>query len=900
MARYPTRRFTRLEAWQGQTLSAADFREQLANADALRAAHNQALHESFGVSFGLAVTLDGDAAKVACGLAYDCRGRELVLQQDRSIKLPRAPAGEASLLVLGRRRAESGPVEEGTELRWVPAARYRAKLGVPLARYTVSHDRLDEPTLDAFRVLGVRALARLPMGTGSLEGVRISWEPIADETGLQVRVDTTTAGFVSDCVVYFASLLWEKPNERFAPPFASVILPSARAFTLRLLFPPAGAESFAPLTGAGLVSEAHFRNGSVEFDPLVQFGEEEFTSGDVVARLDPRSDRAWPLKSSAGGVLTLEVDDENDEDPPSFAEGDLLVAANVPRSVTVQRVFLAFRVDVRSEINLNAIRPGSVVARQDAYGAGSAARVVARRKSRLWLDTELSGTKLALVGEPYPIESIEDGVITIDGYTPPPNAGVLRLGAPGEAPAVVAIVAPDPEPSDGSFKLDRAIELREGDLLQFADFDEAFTVAPVEGASVFDTYEVDKPGLLTEGDVVRRGDDSYAIVVGIDNIGTDSPRVTLSPGVGALVGDVLEIGDITARSTLLYFTEADGPRTVAAVGEPGRFQRDDVVVRVGARASVSSPGVEAEVTVVDQIGLGPMNDPVIYLNPAFADASSGDVLAVVRFARRSRVVEASSPRRVRVEQPNNFAAGDTVAQVVTAGATVLSVVERIEDSTLVLRTPMPGLTTSDTLAVVALRNVSAVTDGGESPSVDPAENFRSGDLVGRFTHWSDASRPALLDDDEVEPWLDGLLVRDAVGFAALSDTQRTLRFVEDADLTSDETLNLAGPHVTTGVEATRRWRVDQLVGQRATFTFTAGTGQFRVRPEQLRAMNVGPEGLSARFATYALERGLRIAWFGVQLPGPAITSCPLHAPEPCGCCSEEPPPSPTEGSGCCQ
>ncbi|WP_437569825.1 hypothetical protein [Sorangium sp. So ce542] len=794
----------------------------------------------------------------------------------------------------------------------MPAARYRAKLGVPLARYDVPDDSLAAPTLEAFRVLGVRALARLPMGTGSLEGVRISWEPIADETGLQVRVDTTTAGFVSDCVVYFASLLWEKPNERFAPPFASVILPSARAFTLRLLFPRVGAESFAPLTGAGLVSEAHFRSSSVELDPLVQFGDEEFTSGDVVARLDPRSDRAWPLKSRNRRVLTLEVDDENDDNRPSFAEGDLLVAANLPRSVTVQRVFLAFRVDVRSEIDLDDIKPGSIVARQGDYGAGSAARVVARRKSRLWLDAELSGTKLALASKPHQIESIRDGVITIDGYTPSPNAGVLRVGAPGEAPAVVATVAPDPEPSEGSFKLDRALELSGDDLLQFVDFDEAFTVEPVERAGVPESYAVDKLGLLTEGDVVRSPDGRYAIVVGIDNIGTDSPRVTVSPGLGASVENVLEIGDITARSTLLYLADVDGPRAVAAVGDPGRFHRDDVVVRVGARASVSSPGVEAEVSVVEQTVAGPLNTTMIFLSPAFTEASPGDVLAVVRFARRSRVTgvqasaeptspsEPSSTRRVEVEQPNNFAAGDTVAPVGRSGATVLSVVERIEDSTLVLRTPMPGLTTSDTLAVVALRNVSVVTVGGESPSVDPAENFRPGDLVGRFTHWSDASQPATLDDDEVDPWLDGLLVSDAVGFAALSDTQRKLRFVEDADLTRYEILNLAGPHVTTGVEATRRGYVNELDGQRATFTFFAGTGQFMVRPEQLRAMNVDSEGLSARFATYALERGLRIAWFGVQLPGPAITTCPLHAPEPCGCCSEEPPPSPAEGSGCCQ
>ncbi|XXT18834.1 hypothetical protein WME94_52265 [Sorangium sp. So ce429] len=903
MARYPTRRFTRLEAWQGQMLSAADFREQLANADALRAAHNQTLHESFGVSFGLTVTVSGDSADVACGLAYDCRGRELVLQQPRSIDLPRAPAGDAALLVLGRRRAESGPVEAGAELRWVPAARYRAKLGVPLARYTVPLAPLDTQTLDAFRVLEVRALARLPMGTGSLEGVRISWEPIADETGLQVRVDTTTAGFVSDCVVYFASLLWGKPNERFAPPFASVILPSARAFTLRLLFPRIGAESFAPTKGAGLVSEAVYEGRKLLFDPLVQFEEVElFKAGDVVARLAPCSDLAWPLESSEDGVLTLTgVDSET-----SFAEGDLLVAANLPRSVRAERVVDAFRFDVvDTELKLDDIKPGSIVAREGNLGEGSAARVAARRGSRLWLHTQLGDvaeeTRLAMVGGPYEIKSIQDGVITvitIDDYTPPLKAGVLRSGAPDAAPALVATVASH---SGSGFKLEPALELEAGDWLSFANFDEPFTVTPVEAGEP-DSYEVDQPNLLAEGDVVRGPSESHAIVAGIDG-----NRVTLSPGLGSLGGDVddvLEIGDITARSTLHFLVPGDGSRTFAYVEQPGLFHPGDVVVRVDALASVSLPGADVEIGFVQEVTEFLPGFPLITLAPGFTDASRGDVLAVVRFARRSLVrgVNADSPQRVHVEQPDNFAAGDTVAPVGKAVPAVLSVVERIDIDafTLVLRTPVPGLTAGDTLAVVALRNVSAVTEGGQSPRVEPAENFRPGDLVGRFTHWSDASRPASFNYGIVSSWLDGLLVRDAVGFAALSHSQSQLRFTEDADLTEGLVLNLAGPHVTTGAEVTRSGRVAQLDGQRATFTLGAGAGEFVVRPEQLRATNVRPERLAQRFAAYALERGLRVAWFGIQLPGPAITTCPLHAPEPCGCCSEEPPPPTAEGSGCCR
>ena len=83
----------RFRYWQGQKLLARDFRDQLAREAQLRWWHNRALHKAFGVSFGFQVTrvienATFTAVRVTCGVAYDCFGRELILQDTRAISLP--------------------------------------------------------------------------------------------------------------------------------------------------------------------------------------------------------------------------------------------------------------------------------------------------------------------------------------------------------------------------------------------------------------------------------------------------------------------------------------------------------------------------------------------------------------------------------------------------------------------------------------------------------------------------------------------------------------------------------------------------------------------------------------------------------------------------------------------
>ena len=85
--------FDRLRFWQGQRLKAGDFRDQVMLEAQLRWWHNRAIHNTFGVRYGFQTKLVlrddvPEAVEVGCGLAYDCFGRELILQTVREIPLP--------------------------------------------------------------------------------------------------------------------------------------------------------------------------------------------------------------------------------------------------------------------------------------------------------------------------------------------------------------------------------------------------------------------------------------------------------------------------------------------------------------------------------------------------------------------------------------------------------------------------------------------------------------------------------------------------------------------------------------------------------------------------------------------------------------------------------------------
>src|SRR5829696_1733644 len=89
----------RLRFQQGQQLSSRDFRDQIGIEAQLRWWHNRSLHNAYGIASGFEVEQQDDSLLVHEGLAYDCRGRELILQQPRAIALPATlPAGAEKMV----------------------------------------------------------------------------------------------------------------------------------------------------------------------------------------------------------------------------------------------------------------------------------------------------------------------------------------------------------------------------------------------------------------------------------------------------------------------------------------------------------------------------------------------------------------------------------------------------------------------------------------------------------------------------------------------------------------------------------------------------------------------------------------------------------------------------------
>jgi hypothetical protein len=142
----------RFRFWQGQKLRSADFRAQLSAEAELRWWHNRALHSSFGVRSGFTVidstiARAGDPEKIhiGCGVAYDCYGRELLLQSETEIALPQIGTQivrKATLVARYKQTARqcSEPVTgcgcslEAADFVWITASRIDPSDGVPIAR----------------------------------------------------------------------------------------------------------------------------------------------------------------------------------------------------------------------------------------------------------------------------------------------------------------------------------------------------------------------------------------------------------------------------------------------------------------------------------------------------------------------------------------------------------------------------------------------------------------------------------------------------------------------------------------------------------------------------------------------------------------------------------------------
>ncbi len=223
-----SRELQRLRYWQGQSIRSVDFRDQRRFERQLRAWHNRALHNVYGVAKeilqGLSTKSIGDYVVVDSGLAYDCFGGELLLCDERSI--PFGIQQEPMFLVVRRKEScgcepaaptagicfgvNQSLIATNTELIWLPVKGFSFGDGVPIARTKLTGK---VASIDMnFVSPSVRPLARPRISTGTTIPGATTWE-IWDLKSfgnqllfsIQVKIDTSSAGFTM-VPQYFAAL----------------------------------------------------------------------------------------------------------------------------------------------------------------------------------------------------------------------------------------------------------------------------------------------------------------------------------------------------------------------------------------------------------------------------------------------------------------------------------------------------------------------------------------------------------------------------------------------------------------------------------------------------------------------------------------------------------------------
>jgi hypothetical protein len=152
------------------------------------------------------------AVRVTCGLAYDCFGRELILQNAQEVPVPEvSPNGNAMTLLLRYKdtarfpkRDEASGVcigaklsffQEEPELIWKPSKQVTFTDGVPLAvvDYESTVPFLDEE----FAAPYSRPFARPRIAGGSSIAGSTAWEvgETRSYNRFQARIDASAAGF---------------------------------------------------------------------------------------------------------------------------------------------------------------------------------------------------------------------------------------------------------------------------------------------------------------------------------------------------------------------------------------------------------------------------------------------------------------------------------------------------------------------------------------------------------------------------------------------------------------------------------------------------------------------------------------------------------------------------------
>ena len=875
----------RFEYWQGQSLASRDFTSQLAVDAELRAWHARSLHRAAGIAWGFAVSdpaaapVGGDAnanagtqVTVSCGVAYDCEGRELVLQSDRTLKVP--ALGDARQLTLvvrlaadahcgchdhdgghdafcggsgakgggGSRGSGSGhPLQDALAFSWESrdiASNHRA---IPLARLIpadgggLAHD-------PDFRAPHTRALARPRLATGETVHGNTPWEPWREDVidftggvrelivGVQTRVDTSAAGFTA-APCYFATLEGGTSgllDDEFAPAFfTSIADPSADGFTFRLLMQGLARRRLIVAAGWSRVTDLTLSTGAPTKLTVNNAG--AFRAGDSVARVSPRSRLGVGLSDVDEAEITLAAP------IAGLKKGAALAVAYPPATAKVTHVSeqeLATAVDVDDVANAEA---GDLIVR------------------------------------------IAD------------EAAQLKTAA------IEAI-------SGNTFTLASSIQgLTEGDEIGSARVADAVLVSKATTKNKVMTVVLAKPDAAAKDDIIiRLSNTGEALATFVKDV-TDAGTVLTAPIKGLKKGDSIAV--VTRRHTVSAVAQVTRAMQVD-VDRPELFRKGDVVARLAADGTVSAP------STIENISGGRLG-----LSPAIPDLAKDDLL--LRAEPRSSklpysatvasVVEQGGRSFVGVDRVTGAVTGDVIAEI-TPGTSVSSralwTVESAGVTTLVLDAIGTGLGPGDVIGSVAFADAVVVESFEQTQpeviTLTEERDFRPDALIGPLAFFVETSTTSIVlvvagDQVTLDRPLPELRAGELVGPASLTPLQPRIRLESLEDVRPGQQISVTAHDLNRGRLATALLRVANIdpTLKAVVLTPVQPSVTHRFRPETMLAAVTYNANFAAGFAAFARRQGLYVGWLGCQQENAVPDSCPGVVPDAdCGCGSPSPQSSP--------
>jgi len=923
--------FERLRYWQGQTLRSIDDRDQSRFDARRRQLHNRALHAIDGVSFGLGVTKRSDDPpmyEIACGLAYDCLGRELILQRPRQVGLPTEP----SLLVLRFRAAsarsssccaplpsDSGCVpddalllDRDVELVWDPVGSIQRVNGVALARFTAE-------ALDAtFRPKQARPLARPRLARGQTVKGNTPWEPWAiDEpdgqggirkrvVGVETHIDTSAAGFTrTPC--YFASLEapgWDLATAEFAPAFfPHVADPTVDGFTFRLLMVETARRRFSASFGTARVKTTTRGVGDRLLVDLSSAG--PFQQGDVIALLRPRARAIVRVDEASGKELTLAAPLDG-----AVAGTTVLAVGNLPRITPVTNVLPEDPAMLAAFTAATAVKKGDVLLR----AADNALAVI---------DSVQQG-KLT-VGEPFAGWKATDAVSVarLSGAVEVKSATVSADGLkmslelkPASHPINVGLTivlldaqkAPFAAPAKVTSRTGATIEVEPP--LSAADITDLKRVAAFAPDITIQTLQLKSPGIIVEvdatepfavGDVVA-GADQTSTITSVEKIVANKKQLVLRSPIPVKMGSTLVAANWR------------GATTVSSVGVGG--PNEVIVGRANAVVPGSFVARRDGDDFSDPVAVKSVNGTMVILGSPIAGLARLDTLAVGVFPRIATVMgQQTQQEQIQIVEPEGLTVGDQVVRLGAdaAPASVVQVVA-VNGNDVVLSESLGTLSAGQQLATIEFRDslqLTAINPADPaSIEVDRKIAFRDQqDIVGVLEHYADNSNPGLIESiqgDRVtlsipgiehgdgivsEDWIDGGIVGPAVvsflstsQLAFPSQFQPLVRFATVDGINQSQVAVAYGFDQLTGrfVSSAVRPFLYDAAGRHIFLIPVNLNGAYRYRPETLSLITTFNADFPSAFATFAQKQQLAVCWIGCQQEFPAPSGCPGQQPwDPC-------------------